>query len=172
MAIPNPQMLLLEPKDELRFYAPFHSRSTCTLEVTNPTPYSIYYKIKTTASFRYYVTPKMGLLLPYSQEVITIGMKAPKGETEDKFKLVAMVSPSTGESPAEIWDKFDESLAMTSKLTVVFVEADANQGTKELGTASSHHLYKSIPSVAKMIAFVAVGIIAISSWYYGMGNKI
>ncbi|KAF6214441.1 hypothetical protein GE061_009184 [Apolygus lucorum] len=170
------RMLLLEPKDELRFHAPFHAKSTCTLEVTNPTPYSIYYKIKTTASFRYYVTPKMGLLLPYSQEVITIGMKAPKGETEDKFKLVAMVSPSTGESPAEIWDKFDESLAMTSKLTVVFVEGDQEQvqhGSAELGTASSLHKYESsIPSVAKMIAFVAVGIIAVASWYYGMGNKL
>lgn len=97
------------------------------------------------------------------------------GETEDKFKIVAMVSPETVESSTDLWEAFDESRAMTSKFVVEYVEDQSNESGQTESTVketTNQTAHVSTVSVTKVLAFIAIGVLAAASRYYGLGGII
>ncbi|XP_014250025.1 vesicle-associated membrane protein-associated protein A-like [Cimex lectularius] len=139
----QPHMLILDPQSILTFRPPFNNKSQCLINVTNPTPYGILFKMKTTASHRYCVKPKMGRIAPYGKEVITVRLKAPKGDTQDKFKLLSFVAPNNNDTIEEAWEKFNESGAMTNKFVALFLTSGGNEQSTlniNLGKQKSYNI--------------------------------
>ncbi|CAH1388419.1 unnamed protein product [Nezara viridula] len=117
------QLLVLDPEDTLTFAGSCNETCIADLEVTNPTPYSICYKIKTTATRRYSVKPKVGVLLPYSRQVVNFQVKGEKIDIMDKFKLLSAVVPNNvGADPSQMWEYINEATTMQSKIKVMFIE--------------------------------------------------
>nr|XP_024218901.1 vesicle-associated membrane protein-associated protein A-like [Halyomorpha halys] len=117
------QLLVLDPEDTLTFNGSCNETCSADLEVTNPTPYSICYKIKTTATRRYSVKPKSGVLLPYSRQVVNFQVRGDKIDLMDKFKLLSAVVPNNSAAdPSHMWEYINEAMTMQSKIKVMFIE--------------------------------------------------
>ncbi|KAK9510691.1 hypothetical protein O3M35_005427 [Rhynocoris fuscipes] len=116
------QLLVIKPSAQLTFYAPFDNRCCSHLEVTNPSPYAVCYKVRTTASNRYGVKPNMGLILPYSHQTLIFRLRNGIGDKCDKFKILSGISPNINCADVrKIWDKIPEENIMETKVAVNFI---------------------------------------------------
>ena len=60
--MPQPLVLEIAPKDELRFTGPYTEAAKSMLTLRNPTARKVAFKVKTTAPKQYCVRPKSGFI--------------------------------------------------------------------------------------------------------------
>lgn len=126
-----PQILTIEPDNELVFRGPFQDVVTTILKLHNPSDKKVCFKVKTTAPKRYCVRPNCGLIDPSDNVNVAVMLqpfdyKDPNENKRHKF-LVQSVVP-TGEiaeiSAADVealWKNLpDKYPIMDSKLKCVF----------------------------------------------------
>ncbi|XP_073986897.1 vesicle-associated membrane protein-associated protein A-like [Rhodnius prolixus] len=161
------QILILDPPEELVFNAPFNDKCFSYLELTNPTPYSVCYKVKATATFRYFVKPKMGLLLPYSQQIVQFKLKDGKGDKLDKFKILSAISPNCSKDLVQLWEQeIDDAAIMQSKLTTNFIgewkqqqRAELSESLKPLVRRRSYWIDVVTVCFLPMLAYFVVSLL-------------
>lgn len=147
-----PQILTMEPDNELVFRGPFQDVVTTILKLHNPSDQKVCFKVKTTAPKRYCVRPNCGLIESNDNVNVAVMLqpfeyKDPNENKRHKF-LVQSVVPtgeiadiSAGDVEA-LWKNLpDKYPIMDSKLKCVFEmpsggEAVANVES-DLGTAAS-----------------------------------
>jgi len=126
-----PQILVIEPDNELVFRGPFKDVVTTILKLQNPSDKKVCFKVKTTAPKRYCVRPNCGLIDPNDSVNVAVMLqpfdyKDPNENKRHKF-LVQSVVP-TGEiadiAPGDVealWKNLpDKYPLMDSKLKCVF----------------------------------------------------
>jgi len=150
-----PQILLIEPENELVFRGPFKDVVTTILQLKNPSDKKVCFKVKTTAPKRYCVRPNCGLIDPQDSVNVAVMLqpfdyKDPNENKRHKF-LVQSVVP-TGEiadiAPGDVealWKNLpDKYPLMDSKLKCVFempsTEAVIKQESDTVPSASDASL--------------------------------
>ncbi|XP_066593093.1 vesicle-associated membrane protein-associated protein A isoform X2 [Prorops nasuta] len=126
MAKPQ-QVLIIEPKKELRFRGPFTGSPVVShIKLVNPTTYKVYYKIKTTAPKRYCVRPNSGYLMPKDVTEIAVSLQPyefdPVEKDKHKFMVQTLIAPEKDdpEYPTDVWKDLSPDQFMNSKLKCVF----------------------------------------------------
>lgn len=127
------QVLIIEPKHELKFRGPFKHMSTSHLELKNPTDHSVCFKIKTTAPKKYCVRPNSGVVPPKENVLVAVCLQPfeydPNEKSKHKFMVQTMIAPE-GEFNAEtLWKEANPDSLMDTKLKCVF-----ELPTEEVGT--------------------------------------
>uniref|UniRef100_U5EXC9 Putative vesicle-associated membrane protein-associated protein n=1 Tax=Corethrella appendiculata TaxID=1370023 RepID=U5EXC9_9DIPT len=133
MATKQPQLLVIEPLNELKFWGPFNTSVSSHMRLTNPTDYEILFKIKTTAPKKYCVRPNCGTLEPKSTIEITIILQPfifdPNEKNKHKFMVQSMIKPEGDFTVEQLWKEVSPDQLMDSKLRCVFeLPVDNNQG--------------------------------------------
>lgn len=151
------QILVLKPEEVLTF----DRNSNASLELTNPSPYSVCYKIKTTASRKYCVKPRLGLLMPYSSSPVNFRLKSGRTEETDKFKVLSAVVPSNvrESDPSKMWEFINEEGTMQSKLRVKCVDSADDEMDYTLQTSKTS-IIKNKLFLLMICAITAVGLAA------------
>lgn len=137
-----PQILIIEPDNELVFRGPFKDVVTTILKLQNPSDKKVCFKVKTTAPKRYCVRPNCGLIDPNESVNVAVMLqpfdyKDPNENKRHKF-LVQSVVP-TGEiadiAPGDVealWKNLpDKYPLMDSKLKCVFEMPSAEAVSKQ-----------------------------------------
>ncbi|XP_017787845.1 PREDICTED: vesicle-associated membrane protein-associated protein B isoform X2 [Habropoda laboriosa] len=120
------QILIIEPRGELRFRGPFTEIATTShIKLTNPTNHYIYFKVKTTAPRRYCVRPNAGCVRPGTSIQISVTLQPtdydPAEKNKHKFMVQAIVNDKAWDSlPFDVWEGTDPEEIMESKLKCVF----------------------------------------------------
>ncbi|XP_033193824.1 vesicle-associated membrane protein/synaptobrevin-binding protein [Bombus vosnesenskii] len=120
------QILVIEPRNELRFKGPFLERTvTSYIKLTNPSNQKVYFKIKTTAPKRYCVRPNCGYLKPKEISQIAVTLQPfdfdPAEKNKHKFMVQALVAQDNDdEENPDMWKGIDPEQLMESKLKCVF----------------------------------------------------
>ncbi|KAK1121203.1 Vesicle-associated membrane protein/synaptobrevin-binding protein [Melipona quadrifasciata] len=120
------QILIIEPRSELRFRGPFTERTvTSYIKLTNPSNHKVYFKIKTTAPKRYCVRPNCGYLKPMEISQIAVTLQPfdfdPTEKNKHKFMVQALVArDNDDEENPDMWKGIDPEQLMESKLKCVF----------------------------------------------------
>ncbi|CAK9803507.1 Vesicle-associated membrane protein-associated protein A [Anthophora plagiata] len=120
------QILIIEPRSELRFRGPFTEVATTSyIKLTNPSNHYIYFKVKTTAPRRYCVRPNSGCVRPGGITQITVTLQPidfdPAEKNKHKFMVQAIVNDKTWDSlPYDVWEGINPEEVMESKLKCVF----------------------------------------------------
>lgn len=145
------QILIIEPRYELRFRGPFTERTiTSYIKLTNPSDHRVHFKIKTTAPRRYCVRPNCGTISPKEVAQIAVTLqpfdfdeKAEKNK--HKFMVQALVAQDgDDEDHIDMWKEIDPDQLMESKLKCVFENPVTKTTTSE--TTSSTTVIKSEPN--------------------------
>lgn len=129
MAAPKqPQVLTIEPDNELVFRGPFKDVVTTILKLKNPSDEIVCFKVKTTAPKRYCVRPNCGQIKP--DETVNVAVmlqpfdyKDPSENKRHKFLVQSVIlKESIPEADVEpYWKNLaDSSSVMDSKLKCVF----------------------------------------------------
>jgi len=142
-----PQILVIEPDNELVFRGPFKDVVTTILKLQNPSDKKVCFKVKTTAPKRYCVRPNCGLIDPNDSVNVAVMLqpfdyKDPNENKRHKF-LVQSVVP-TGDiadiAPGDVealWKNLpDKYPLMDSKLKCVF-EMPSNESLPKQDTESA-----------------------------------
>lgn len=121
----TPQILLLEPNNELRFRGPFTDVVTAELKLSNPSRSRICFKVKTTAPKQYCVRPNNGLIEPGSSIIVAVMLQPfdydPNEKNRHKFLVQSLVVPDGPVANQEQWWKdAPPEQVMDSKLKCVF----------------------------------------------------
>ncbi|OAD58534.1 Vesicle-associated membrane protein-associated protein A [Eufriesea mexicana] len=120
------QILIIEPRSELRFRGPFTERTvTSYITLTNPSNYKVRYKIKTTAPKRYCVRPNSGYLKPTEITQIAVTLQPLDFDLTEKNKhkfmvQATIVQANDDDDNPDIWKNIDPEKLMESKLKCVF----------------------------------------------------
>lgn len=121
----TPQILQLEPSNELRFRGPFTDVVTAELKLSNPSRSRICFKVKTTAPKQYCVRPNNGLIEPGSSIIVAVMLQPfdydPNEKNRHKFLVQSLVVPDGPVANQEQWWKdAPPEQVMDSKLKCVF----------------------------------------------------
>lgn len=119
-----PQVLTIDPPNEITFKGPFTDVVTSNLKLTNPSDKYVCFKVKTTAPKQYCVRPNSGLIPP-SESVLVSVMLQPfdyNAEERNKHKFMVQTAfmPDGEHSLENIWKNTPQNEMMDSKLRVVF----------------------------------------------------
>ncbi|XP_022668376.1 vesicle-associated membrane protein/synaptobrevin-binding protein-like isoform X2 [Varroa jacobsoni] len=118
------QILLLEPKTELRFKGPFTEVSTALLHLSNPSEKRVCFKVKTTAPKRYCVRPNCGVIDPKQTVTVQVMLQPfeydPNERNKHKFMVQSMIAPEGPINHDIIWKDAPKEQLMDSKLRCVF----------------------------------------------------
>jgi len=137
-----PQILIIEPDNELVFRGPFKDVVTTILKLQNPSDKKVCFKVKTTAPKRYCVRPNCGLIDPSGSVNVAVMLqpfdyKDPNENKRHKFLVqsvipteeIADIAPSDVES---LWKNLpDKYPLMDSKLRCVFEMPSTDAATKQ-----------------------------------------
>ena len=120
-----PQILQLNPANEILFEGPFEHVVTSYLELKNPSDKRVYFKVKTTAPRRYCVRPNCGLIEPNKNVKIAIMLQPMEAgsqaeRSKHKFMVQSTVDPNDGSSVDEVWARVKPDCVMDSKLRCAF----------------------------------------------------
>jgi hypothetical protein len=121
--MPEPQVLKIEPEQELKFKGPFSTATTSLLKLSNPTDRRICFKIKTTAPKRYCVRPNAGILDPGVSISIAVVFQPCELEptaNKHKFMVQALYIPDGEINLEDIWKNVDQTKLMDTKLRCTF----------------------------------------------------
>lgn len=119
------QVLIIEPKHELKFRGPFKKMSTSHLELNNPTDNTVCFKIKTTAPKKYCVRPNSGVVYPKQNVMIAVCLQPfeydPNEKSKHKFMVQTIMAPE-GETLNfdTLWKDAHPDSLMDTKLKCVF----------------------------------------------------
>jgi hypothetical protein len=121
----TPQILQLEPNNELRFKGPFTDVVTAELKLINPSRSRICFKVKTTAPKQYCVRPNNGLIDPGASVIVAVMLQPfdydPNEKNRHKFLVQSLVVPDGPVANQEQWWKdAPPEQVMDSKLKCVF----------------------------------------------------
>ncbi|KAL5277647.1 VAPA family protein [Megaselia abdita] len=122
----KPQMLLIDPANELKFVGPFDQPSITTIKLTNPTDATQLFKIKTTAPKKYCVRPNVGAVKPNSNTLIDICLQPkslePNEKNRHKFMVQSFALPEGTQitDPAKMWQEVNPEELADTKLKCVF----------------------------------------------------
>ncbi|XP_055617097.1 vesicle-associated membrane protein/synaptobrevin-binding protein [Toxorhynchites rutilus septentrionalis] len=145
MSNKNPQVLIIDPPNELKFVGPFTAAVSSYMRLSNPTDKPILFKIKTTAPKKYCVRPNWGVLEPNDSIEITIILQPfifdAAEKNKHKFMVQSMFYPAGGQLVMEdLWKNVNPDNLMDSKLRCVFeLPVDNNQtapGTTAAATST------------------------------------
>ncbi|XP_051991427.1 vesicle-associated membrane protein-associated protein B/C-like [Xyrauchen texanus] len=138
MASPN-QVLLLEPRYELRFRGPFTEVVTSTLKLTNPTDRNVCFKVMTTAPRRYCVRPNNGVIDAGASINVSIMLQPfdydPNCKGKHKFMIRSLLAPPHMTDIEEAWKDAKPVDLMDSKLICVIempTEVESNKMSSSL----------------------------------------
>lgn len=124
----TPQILKIEPENELVFHGPFKDVVTTILKLKNPSDQKVLFKVKTTAPKRYCVRPNCGIIEPDDSVNVAVMLqpfdyKDPTENRRHKF-LVQSAIPTEEILPSDVealWKNLpDKYPVMDSKLKCVF----------------------------------------------------
>lgn len=137
----SPQILTLEPAEELVFEGPFDRVVTSYLELKNPSEHRVCFKVKTTAPHRYGVRPNSGVIQPAGKIRIAIMFHPTEKDTQSerarhKFMVQSIILCSEPTPTDTIWKEAKPEDVMDSKLRCVFRHADSGLETREAPYAS------------------------------------
>jgi len=128
--MPEPQVLKIEPEQELKFKGPFTTATTSLLKLSNPTDRRVCFKIKTTAPKRYCVRPNAGILDPGVSISIAVVFQPCELEptaNKHKFMVQALYIPDGEINLEETWKNVDQAKLMDTKLRCTFeMPSDVN----------------------------------------------
>lgn len=127
-SIKQAQLLELTPSGELRFEGPFDNVVTSFLQLYNPTPNRICFKVKTTAPRRYCVRPNSGIVDPMNKVNIAIMLQpfenndSQNDRNKHKFMVQSVViGNEQGDiNQDNLWKSITADNIMDSKLKCVF----------------------------------------------------
>lgn len=123
-----PQVLQMEPENELVFKGPFKDVVTTILKLSNPSDKKVCFKVKTTAPKRYCVRPNCGLIEPSGNVSVAVMLQPfdyqdSNENKRHKFLVQSIYSPpdiATSEVE-QLWKDLPKSApVMDSKLKCVF----------------------------------------------------
>ncbi|XP_014274010.1 vesicle-associated membrane protein-associated protein A [Halyomorpha halys] len=118
------QVLIIEPKHELKFRGPFKQMSTSHLQLKNPIDSPVCFKIKTTAPKKYCVRPNSGVVLPKETVVVAVCLQPfefdPSEKSKHKFMVQTMIAPEGEFNQDTLWKEADAESLMDTKLKCVF----------------------------------------------------
>ncbi|CAG4984866.1 unnamed protein product [Parnassius apollo] len=124
--MPN-QVLNIEPQNELKFKGLFEQGFTTYMRLTNPSPDTVLFKIKTTAPKKYCVRPNSGVLEPNSKVDIAITPQPvyvdPNEKHKHKFMVQSVVAPEGWDGKTnidQVWKEISPDQLMDYKLKCVF----------------------------------------------------
>lgn len=124
-----PQILQLNPSNELVFQGPFDKVVTSYLEISNPSERRVCFKVKTTAPRRYCVRPNSGIVEPVGKIKIAIMLQPMEPENmseriKHKFMVQSTIVQREDESGVfdDIWANAAPDQIMDSKLKCTFVD--------------------------------------------------
>jgi len=125
-----PQILQLQPQQEIVLQGPFDHYVEAQLKLTNPLlDKDVYYKVKTTAPKFYCVRPNSGVIKPKEQTTVKIVLQPTDlndlvhEKSRHKFMIQSYI-PQTEEKdiPMEqFWKEIDTGKIMDTKLRVTFL---------------------------------------------------
>jgi len=142
----QPQILKIEPDNELVFRGPFKDVVTTILKLTNPSDELVCFKVKTTAPKRYCVRPNCGLIKPDGGAVNVAVMLQPfdyKDSAENKrhkflVQSVILKDPIAEEEVEGFWKNLgDGTPVMDSKLKCVFELPSGESSSEKLPSDSA-----------------------------------
>lgn len=144
MAAPrkSPQILTLEPAEELVFEGPFDRVVTSYLELKNPSEQRVCFKVKTTAPHRYGVRPNSGVIQPSGKIRIAIMFHPTEKDTQSerarhKFMVQSTILRREATPGEIIWKEAKSEEVMDSKLRCIFRHADSGLETRDAPSSSS-----------------------------------
>lgn len=142
MAAPrkSPQILTLEPAEELVFEGPFDRVVTSYLELKNPSEHRVCFKVKTTAPNRYGVRPNSGVIQPSGKIRIAIMFHPTEKDTQSerarhKFMVQSIILRSETTPTDQIWKEAKPEEVMDSKLRCIFRHVDSGLETRDAPSA-------------------------------------
>lgn len=123
----NPQVLQIDPPNELVFKGPFDDVVTSHLKLTNPSDKEVCFKVKTTAPKQYCVRPNSGIIHPGDTSTVTIMLQpfdssgtSDAERAKHKFMVQSAYVPPGDQTLESIWKVTQPSDFMDSKIRVVF----------------------------------------------------
>lgn len=136
------QILIIEPRNELRFRGPFTERTvTSYMKLTNPSNEKVHFKIKTTAPRRYCVRPNAGTIRPKRTTQIAVTLQPfdfdPTEKNKHKFMVQSLVAHDDDDEVSEVWKGMDPEQLMESKLKCVFENPVTKTTTSETITTTT-----------------------------------
>ncbi|XP_078482900.1 vesicle-associated membrane protein-associated protein B-like [Ciona intestinalis] len=124
----QPQILEIEPMNEIRFKGPFTDVVTSHLKLTNPSDKRVCFKVKTTAPRRYCVRPNSGFVDPSGNVNVSVMLQPMDSDTQDKgkhkFMVQSMFAPDVVDDVDKLWGSASPTDLMDSKLRCVFEEPE------------------------------------------------
>lgn len=119
-----PQILQLNPANEIVLQGPFDHVVTSYLELYNPSDQRVCFKVKTTAPRRYCVRPNSGIILPANKVKIAIMLQPIENDSQterNRHKFMVQSVVATDDShPDSVWLDAEPEEIMDSKLRCVF----------------------------------------------------
>lgn len=130
--VKQPQVLNIDPQNELRFQGPFNDVVTATLKLDNPSDKKVCFKVKTTAPKRYCVRPNSGVIDPQGTVNVSVMLQPIASDASDKgkhkFMVQSMYAPENIDDLEKLWADASSTDLMDSKLRCVFEESDPLPG--------------------------------------------
>jgi len=123
-----PQVLQMEPENELVFKGPFKDVVTTILKLSNPSDKQVCFKVKTTAPKRYCVRPNCGLIEPGGNVSVAVMLQPfdyqdANENKRHKFLVQSIYSPGdvAASEVEQLWKDLPKTApVMDSKLKCVF----------------------------------------------------
>lgn len=132
------EVLFIDPPSELHFSGPFTRPVVTVMTLTNPTEYTVLFKIKTTAPKRYCVRPNFGVVKPHSITKVDIILQPfvydANEKNKHKFMVQSLIAPDDSDDLNRIWKEAEPDNLMDAKLKCVF---DAPPAAAPVGSESS-----------------------------------
>merc|ERR1719312_168246 len=123
----QPQVLVIEPANEIKFKGPFTDGVTTTIKLKNPRDRNVGFKVKTTAPTRYCVRPNSGFVKAGESVQVAVNLHTfdydQSVENKHKFMIQSMLAPEKEIEREDIEKLFEEAKPedlMDTKLRVVF----------------------------------------------------
>lgn len=121
----RPQILTLNPANEIVLEGPFDHVVTSHLELYNPSHQKVCFKVKTTAPKRYCVRPNCGMIQPDTKVKIAIMLQPIANDSQSerskhKFMVQSIVVDDDSVNLDTIWTTANSEDIMDSKLRCVF----------------------------------------------------
>ncbi|XP_039255586.2 vesicle-associated membrane protein-associated protein A-like isoform X1 [Styela clava] len=124
----QPQVLKIDPPQEIKFKGPFKDVVTSTLQLTNPSEKRVCFKVKTTAPRRYCVRPNSGFVESQATVNISVMLQPfdsdPNELLKHKFMVQTMFAPDAVDDMEALWKEASPADLMDSKLKCVFEQPE------------------------------------------------
>lgn len=124
----QPQVLKIDPPQEIKFKGPFKDVVTSQLQLTNPSEKRVCFKVKTTAPRRYCVRPNSGFVESQATVNISVMLQPfdsdPNELLKHKFMVQTMFAPDGADDMESLWKEASPADLMDSKLKCVFEQPE------------------------------------------------